>query len=417
MSAAEIRESLAELREAGRHLRRRRAIETVNALGQVLELWRDPGSPPRDALAKQLPEVAGFTEPVVREGLALGVADWTREALQALVAAELGGPAALDGLAPRSVSGFDVTAVVLAGSLPTPTLLAILAPLVLRSPVLVKPASRDPLTAEVVRRSLAMVEPELADCVAIAPFDRDDAACVEALAEADCVVASGSDETIAALAAQVAPSRRFVGYGHRLSVAALGPDARSAEDVDRAMADLALDVALWDQQGCLSPVALWVVGDAGATQRAAESLAARLDEREARLPRGAVADETRARIAQERDEAEMRAAAGEGVAVHAGEGTRWTVVVEADARPRPAPLGRFVRVHPVADLGALHRALSPLAPHLAGVGVAGFAAPPRVAGASRICPLGSLQAPPLAWCRDGRGVLPPLARLQDRLIP
>ena len=35
-------------------------------------------------------------------------------------------------------------------------------------------------------------------------------------------------------------------------------------------------------------------------------------------------------------------------------------------------------------------------------------------GASRICPLGTMQAPPLAWCHDGRGVLAPLARFCDR---
>jgi hypothetical protein len=32
---------------------------------------------------------------------------------------------------------------------------------------------------------------------------------------------------------------------------------------------------------------------------------------------------------------------------------------------------------------------------------------------SRICPLGAMQAPPLSWCHDGRGVLLPLARLSD----
>jgi hypothetical protein len=34
-------------------------------------------------------------------------------------------------------------------------------------------------------------------------------------------------------------------------------------------------------------------------------------------------------------------------------------------------------------------------------------------GVSRICSLGTMQAPPLSWCHDGRGVLLPLARLSD----
>jgi hypothetical protein len=35
-------------------------------------------------------------------------------------------------------------------------------------------------------------------------------------------------------------------------------------------------------------------------------------------------------------------------------------------------------------------------------------------GASRLCPPGELQAPPLAWCHENRPVLLPLARFTDR---
>jgi hypothetical protein len=412
VSAAEICERLAVLRESGRHLRRRRAVEILDALGQVLELWRDPSSPPRDALSKQLPEATGFSEPVVRAGLDHALVPFGRDALFALVESELGGVAALEAFAQavpvRLVSGFDATALILAGALPTPTLVAMLAPLVLRSPVLVKPASRDPVTAGIV---------------AMAPIASSDAESLGALLEAECVVATGSDATVAALAARVAPSQRFVGYGHRLSVAALGADAQSGDALAEAMRGLAVDVALWDQQGCLSPLALYVVGGgAEAPDRAAEALAAALAEAAERLPRGRPDAAAAALVSHERAEAEMRAAAGARVAVHAGPGTSWTVVREADARHRRAPLERFVRVHPVADEAALLDTLGPLAPHLAAVGCAGFdpgrlgALAPALAGlgASRICPLGSMQAPPLAWCHDGRGVLAPLARFCDR---
>jgi len=433
VSAAEICERLGALREAGRHLRRRRAVEVLDALGQVLELWRDPSSPPRDALAKQLPEATGFSEAVVRAGLDHALAPFGREELLALVERELGGVAALEGFgqpgraapdgALRLVAGFDATAVVLAGALPTPTLVTMLAPLVLRSPVLVKPASRDPVTASIVAKSLAMVDSDLADCVAVAPIAHHDGESMGALLEAECVVATGSDASVAALAARVAPSQRFVGYGHRLSVAALGADAQSGAALDAAMQGLALDVALWDQQGCLSPLALYVVGGgAEAADRAGEGLAAALAAAAERLPRGRPDAAAAALVAHERVEAEMRAAAGERVAVHAGAGTSWTIVREADARHRRAPLERFVRVHPVADEAALLATLGPLAPHLAAVGCAGFepsrldALAPALAalGASRICPLGSMQAPPLGWCHDGRGVLGPLARFCDR---
>jgi hypothetical protein len=79
-----------------------------------------------------------------------------------------------------------------------------------------------------------------------------------------------------------------------------------------------------------------------------------------------------------------------------------------------------VRVQPVGDVAGVLGALAPYGPHLAALGVAGFAAHATelargaaALGASRVCPLGTLQAPPLGWCHDGQGVLLPLARLAD----
>jgi hypothetical protein len=116
----------------------------------------------------------------------------------------------------------------------------------------------------------------------------------------------------------------------------------------------------------------------------------------------------------------LRAARGAPVTLHRGAGTSWTVVAEADSRIRPAPLHRFVRVHPVSGVPGLVEALKPLRRHLASVGVAGFADRRRELsralrglGASRICSLGAMQAPPLSWCHDNQGVLLPLARFSD----
>ena len=49
------------------------------------------------------------------------------------------------------------------------------------------------------------------------------------------------------------------------------------------------------------------------------------------------------------------------------------MTVEADARFRPAPIHRFVRVHLVAGVPRLVEALTPVKQHLASVGVGGFA--------------------------------------------
>jgi hypothetical protein len=107
----------------------------------------------------------------------------------------------------------------------------------------------------------------------------------------------------------------------------------------------------------------------------------------------------------------MRAASGAAVAVHGDEALSYTVVVEADASWRSAPLHRFVRVHPVPDRGSLLAAIAPVSKHLAAIAVAGIE-PDELGdtGASRICEPGSMQTPPLDWPHDNQPILLPLVR-------
>lgn len=407
MSPEQLARQLAELRESGEKLRARPRQEIVSILGRVLESWRSPDSSWRRELQSSLCQATGFHPATVREGLERGLARFDGAALRALVEREL---AATDG---ARALGFDVTSVVLAGSIPMPSLLSLLAPLLLASPVLAKIASRDPVTAPLFARSLREADPDLGSCVACVDAPRGDAACTEQLCRADCVVVTGSDAAVAALRSRVAPHVRFVGYGHRLSLGAVGPDALRGAALAEVAGRAALDVALWDQLGCLSPIAFFAVGGG---PELAEALAAALAEAERRWPRGVVEPQAAALAAHERAGAELRAAAGRDVRIH-GEDGRFTVVLEDSEQPRPAPLHRFVRVVPVADAAALIAALRPYASHLAALGVAGFgdrtAAVAEAAaqlGASRVCPLGDLQSPPLDWPRDGLGVLRPLAR-------
>jgi hypothetical protein len=419
LTPGEIRERLADLRRAGAELRRRPARETLDALARVFDAWSDPGSAWRRALEAELPGATGFSPETVSEGLRCGLAHWNGQALRALAARELGALERLDGGLRPMIAGFDATAVLLAGSIPMPTLLALTAPLLLRSPVLAKSASRDPVTPRLVARSIAEVDAEIGRCIEVVDFPGEDDERTAALLEAGCIVASGSDETVAAVRARVRPSQRLIAYGHRLSVAALGEAATRGAGLEDTARRLALDVALWDQLGCLSPIVVYVEGEAAA-DAASEALAGALAEVEQRMPRGMIEPRAAALIAQERARAELRAAAGERVYLRASDGTAWTVVREGRCAVLPAPLHRFVRVMPVADSAHLLDALAPLAPHLAAAAVEGFgSATPHLArdlaqlGASRVCAPGVLQAPPLGWHHDGKRVLGPLARFSD----
>jgi hypothetical protein len=405
MIARDVSEALARVRTAGEALRARPADQVLDALAAAVDRLADPGSAIRKGLEDELPEATGFSPETVREGLTRALGAWSGDALRDLVERELGRDA-FQGRGPRAVGGFPTTATILAGALPMPTLLDLLAPLVLRSPVLAKPSQHDPITAVRFRRDLANLDPELGAAVEIVAFPSDDADCVAALLEADCVLVTGSDATVRAVSARVTPPRRLVTHGHKLSIAAVGPDAEP--DVAER---IARDVALWDQLGCLSPLAVYAVGGA----QFAEALADALAEAEARCPRGRVPAEAANAAVSEADQARMR-----GARVWADTAGRFTVVQEIDTHWRPAPLHRFVRVHPVPDIPSLVDTLRPIGPFLAGAALEGFGTATRrlstacaELGASRTCAPGRMQEPPLSWCRGNRGVLTPLARLTD----
>ncbi len=411
-SIAAARRRLAAARES---LRDRPLQQTLASLCALLDRWHDPRSGIRRELEAELPKATGMHPATVREGLQRALERYSGRALRELVARDL--PA----LERTQASGFEQTSVLLAGSIPMPSLVSLLLPLVVHSPVLAKTASRDPLTARLFEASLAELDPELAGCLEVVSFPGGDEACTEAFLDTGCLVASGSDETIAALRTRLRPSTRLVAYGHRLSLVAVGPEALRGEELAGLADRLAVDVALWDQLGCLSPVAILCESpDRSATQALAAALAASLEAAEQRWPRGDVPDDARAAIRQGRDEALMRRAAGRDVTVHADRGTRWTVVCEDDLAWRPAPLYRFVRVQPAKDRSSLLAAIADVSAHLAAVGMAGFGdETPEVArataalGASRICAPGSMQTPPLGWHHDGQSPLHPLTRLTD----
>ncbi|MFP8874618.1 MAG: acyl-CoA reductase [Myxococcota bacterium] len=419
-SAENLVHAAERLREAGARLRERPPRETLAALCRVLDAWSGPESTHQRRLEADLEDSSGFSKPVIRAGLARGLADWNGNALRAVVERELGTIDRLDATGASPIAGFELTATILAGAIPMPTLLAILLPLVLQSPVLVKTSQRDRKTAHHVTASIAEVDTALARCVEVVDFPRDDIHATEALLAAPCIVAMGSDPTLEELARHVHPWQRWVAYGQRLSLAVLGPHISNTPGLLPTTEKLAQDVALWDQSGCLSAAAIFVVGTAKTAAEVADCLADALRDLVQRWPRGPIGTPEAAAIHREREESRLRAAAGQQVRVHASDDTGWTVIAEADADWRPTPLHRFVRVYPVADIPSLSAALAPLSPYLSSVALEGFGSERAGLagelirlGASRLCAPGDLQAPPLGWHHDGRPLLLPITRLSD----
>jgi hypothetical protein len=355
---------------------RLRAIASVAAvLGQ-----------PDAELLTQLAASCGLSIENVRFGLTTTFGAFDEASLRALARSREGAP-------------YEAVALVLAGNVFTaaarPMLLALLA----GAPVLAKASSQDSALPLAIARLLSARAPALGAACAVLAFSRDDARRMRAALEpADSVHVLGGDEAVAAVGAQLTASQHFVGRGHGLGFGLVERGAL-ASPLSAALAAhaFALDVAAYDQRGCLSPHAVFVErGGAVDALGFARLLYEELHAREQAQPRGALPKEAAAEQMQWRG---LAAARGELL-----EHERFAVSCEHDAAPRPSPGYRNVGVYALDAATGLGERCGPLARWVKALGVAGAETAitqrstlgPAATLAPYVCAAGSMQTPPLA---------------------
>jgi len=396
-----------------------RAILT--SIDAVIARFLDPHSEERHEAEARLPAETGLSSAMIRHTLPLVFQEYRAERLAGLLQEELGDLNALDHFVKingkqRKVYGPALSTHVLAGNLPGAGLDSVIFSLLVKSVALVKTASQTSILLVLFARMLTQVDPELGTCLAVTTWPGGSLPLEEiAFGRADVVIASGSDKSLMAVRPQV--KGKFIGYGHKVSFSVITKEA--LDDARSLARKAAYDVALFDQQGCLSPQLIYVEeGGAVSPQVFTSLLADALAEWEQILPRGNVSQEASVAIRRVRDEAEWQAVAGKETILYTSpHGTAWTVIYDTDPTFVPSPLYRMIRVKPLSSIIQLHELLIPWWPYLEAVGVATHAS--RIAeisellgntGVNRICPIGTLQTPPLSWQHGGRPRISDLVR-------
>jgi len=253
--------------------------------------------------------------------------------------------------------------------------------------VTVRASPRDPALAR------ALVE-AAGDPRITLTVDRDVAA-----TEADVVHVYGRDATIAEVRARVRAGVRVLGHGAGLGAALVTGKA----PVGEAARALALDVAVFDQRGCLSPRLVMVVGDQERASEVAERLHAELGELDMRLPRGVLSPEESSESVRWRDTVTFAGALRVG-------GGHTVGILPGGASLAIPPAGRHVLVVPVRDLAEARRALAVVAPLVVTLGSDDPVAAAAVAPAhARTAELGAMQRPPLDGPVDRRTALDAIA--------
>jgi hypothetical protein len=430
LSATMLTEACQTLkRNRAQYLASRTTEDLVRLLSRVGDNWLDSEYPFRKLALREGPARTGFGRATIERGLDRFFRQLTRENLMALLAQELGDARRLDqftALPGESraalTTGPELLAHIAAGNVPNPTWMSLVLGLLTRSAQFVKCSHGASYLPRLFAHSLYEQDHKLGACMEVAEWRGGHVALENAVfAEANLVTATGSDETLAAVRARLPVTTRFVGYGHRLSFGFIAASALFGRNGKRLAAAAADDVTAWNQLGCLSPHVFYVQsGGEIVPEMFAELLAEELERRETTDPRGDVPNETAAGIASRRAIYEVRVAHSPDTKLWRSSGsTAWTVVFEADTRLAVSCLHRFVYVKATADLAEALRGADDARGQVSTVGLAGGEMSSELAtqlarwGATRICPIGQMQAPPLAWRHDGRPCLGDLVLWTD----
>ena len=239
--------------------------------------------------------------------------------------------------------------------------------------VRVRASRRDPALAEALQALTPQLF-ELTTTLAPAPGER--------------VWAYGSDATLAEVRQSLPKGVWFHAHGSGFGAVLL--DAAASTDLDTDARAIALDTALFDQRGCLSPRVVCVSGGAEQAKSVARALATELTLLERELPLGPSSPEELADARKNRD-----AAAYAFELFDAGSG--WVSLSNEVVVPAPT---RCLHVTCTSDAV---QALGLLTPHVTCIATN---APPAQLSASfsgaRLVALGEMQRPPLDGPVDRR---------------
>jgi hypothetical protein len=421
--AARVEELAAQLRvhTAQTRLPTARRIDALCAAARVLQDGTDPLT---RALNADLERSSGLTPPMI---------DWALRTTLSSVQ-----PAVLHPLAVAArASTFTVrvsahlVAVILAGNVFTSALRALFLPLLCDAPVLAKTASCDSAFARALKHALDRVDPALGARLELVSFSRDDASATQALlSTADVVSAYGDDATLHAIERALPSRTRLIPHGHGISAAYISAEHLTDRRRARDAADrIALDIAAYDQRGCLSPHAILVQTGARISPEAFAELLAQesLPLLAELLPPGAASPAEHAAALQWRAVAAVRGklirasgTADRDRSLGAHERTdrdrRLDCAVSLEPAPlRPSPGGRQIGIYPCLSPAALPELLSPFARHLKCLGASDPKQPSlrQAAGSAHVCRIGTMQTPAFDVDADGVGPLAGLFRFDD----
>jgi Acyl-CoA reductase (LuxC) len=403
--------------------------EIIEKIDQAVSKWLVPEYPLRKLSETLIPIITGYDAEMVRLELKRYIRTFRKKELLRFLDEEFDQPAMLDEFRPRKSGGFTRAYGpksifhVFSGNVPGVQIWSLLMGLILKSANLGKTSTSEPLFPVLFVISLAEVDEKLAETIAILPWKGGTSEHEEAAIDfAESVIIYGSNKAVDAIQKMVPPSKTFLTYGHKISLAVIGKEALTPDHYYETIFNLAEDMSIYDQQSCMSPQSILVeTGGAISPRQFAQILAAELERYNKKRPRAKLSDEEAMSIHRLRHQYEIQAVSDQKVSVYASQhDTAWTVFYHNEPGFAGSALNRTIHVFSSEELEEDLQKMQPFEQYLQSCGIA--VSPFRLfrmaemlgnLGVNRICSIGEMNRAKPGWHHDGRFNLLDLVRMVD----
>lgn len=404
--------------------------EIIVLIGLAAEKWSVPNYHYRQVAEAFLPIITGYDATQISLELKQFMRLFRKKELLRFVNAECANTGiALDDFQPNLAGGFskfygpDLIFQIFSGNVPGVQIWTMIMGLLVKSATIGKTSLAEPLLPVLFVKTLAEIEPRLADALAVLPWASQATDKTKtAIQQADTVIVCGSEKTVTAVRDLVPTAKRFIRSGYKIGVAMIGRAALTAEYYRQTVHRLVSDIGVYDQQACLAPQVIYIErGGQVSPVEVASLLAAELENYQRKYPQAELVSEEKLAINQMRQDAFADTLTSGGTQVFVSAADLSSTVVYHDVPDFQAtPLNRTVHVYAVDRLEVVSQYLAPYKAYLQSVGLA--IAPPELlplaarlgeVGVNRLCAVGEMNHVSAAWHHDGGFNLLDLVRVVD----
>ncbi len=325
----------------------------------------------------------------------------------------------LNGMA--RAHGPRLTSAVLTANVPGLSYLPMVRALMVKSPLIAKLATNEPVFGPAWIKSVAAIEPPLAECVALCQWQGSNDTLQRAMFDpAEVAILYGGEQTCRSLREAIGPHKKIIEHGHKIGLLLVSREGlRDSARAKDLAGRIALDVAMFDQRACVAPQIVYVEKNGPVTSLELTALIEdALIELEKDFPPSQMSVDTGASLAMERNIALFEAAQHENMELFAR--STATLIHEKDASFNTVLPTRFLRVCPVENLNEVIDVVRPFSPYLQNVGIeaeadrlAELAEKLGAIGVSRVTRPGLMHRPSMRWKHDGVSTFSDLVRWTD----